>query len=150
LRIQSAYEDFQLLSVAGTFGRQPKAGARLYTITLTRYQGIYQPFIALLRAAYAAPQGSDMRLDRLPVDLLISYELQGLSQVGNTSNTTQAGEQWQFKQAYAAAGWDTGLVTSATSASDETITFQCPTMIYIGANVQTTDQPQPKNGYGRV
>jgi hypothetical protein len=150
LRMQCAYEDFQLLPVAGTFNRQPKAGSRIYTITLTRYQGIYQPFLALVRAAYMAPQNVDIRLDRYPVDLLLSYAVQaGGAAAGNDTSTALAEETWQFTQAWAAGGWETGLVSSATSASDETITFLASTMIYIAPiGIQTTDMPQPASGYG--
>jgi hypothetical protein len=154
LRINCVYEDFQLVATSGTFGRQPKAGARLYTITLTRHQGVYQSLPLLIRSCYAAPQGSDIRLDRLNVDLRISYELQGTAAAIDPKNTTtQASEWWQFPNSYAAGGWDTGLITSATSASDETITFLATSMIHYagGQNpLQITDRPSPTGGFARL
>jgi hypothetical protein len=142
IRIQNTYEDFQLLPTGGTFVRQPKAGSRLYTVTITRYQGILQPLVALVRHAWGLPMNRDIRFDRYPVNLLLSYEYNGVASGQNIVN-----EQWQFPRAFAAAGWDTGLMTSATSASDETITFLATAMIYISNNKgqaqQTTDQPQP-------
>jgi hypothetical protein len=142
IRIQNTYEDFQLMSFGGTFVRQAKAGSRLYTITITRNQGILQPLVALIRHAWGLPQNSDVRFDRYPVNVMLSYEYNGVASGQNIVN-----EQWQFPRAFAAGGWDTGLMTSPTSASDETITFLATSMIYIstnkGAQQQTTDKPQP-------
>lgn len=147
VRVKETYNDFQLVPTGGTFVLQPKAGWRVFTITVTRYQGTMQSFKALARAAYGLPQPADVRYDKMPLDILFSYELADSS--GNYSANGQGliSEQWMYNKAYVNDA-DNGIMTSATSASDETITILASSEVYLGVpDIVLKTNPQPTSGW---
>jgi hypothetical protein len=147
LRYTESYEDFQLVPTAGTFYRTPKIGSRIYNGTITRYQTVYNTMKAMVRAAYAAQQNGDIRLDKMPVQLLISYELAGYSGVNQGSQLAE--EKWGFDRVYFTS-IDNNLVGSATSASEETISFITTGESYNATvpGIQLISQPQLPAGLG--
>lgn len=141
---QEGYDGFDLVSTLGTFRLEPRLGTRKFTGTITRYQPRGNSLKSLVRAAYAIPQGSDIRLDMLPVQIAINYV-----QVGANYNYNAPFDKasWLYGEAYF---HQLGSTFNNGQFVDETVQLMGQAEIFSEGSISLITQPQPKGMWAKL
>ncbi len=146
LRVRETYQNFDLVPTAGVFRLEPVLGARKITGTVTRYQPRGQTIKAAIRAAYAYPNGKDVRLDMMPVLFVVNYTLVSPSY---NYGAPLAQALWQYAEVYF-NDTDSGFVENPNGLSTETLTFLGQAEDYTEGDTHLVTAPYPAGLYAKI